>query len=87
MAIDTAEKRRSAGSTPAIPAMPGVTPNALKDVQWRAESGWGYSGLHPDPPSGGGGSDEQTPGNTCGVIRTMGVAGFHAVLGSPIGLS
>lgn len=50
MAIDTAEKRRSVSGllTGVLPA--SVTPNALKDVEWRQEAGWGYPGI---TPSGG----------------------------------
>lgn len=50
MAIDSAEKRRSAGGVGYWVVGPGVTPNGLKDVQWRSQSAWGYSGVSPDPP-------------------------------------
>lgn len=47
MAIDTAKKRRSAAGvlTGVLPA--SVTPNAAKDVEWRQQAGWGYSGILP----------------------------------------
>lgn len=45
MAIDTAEKRRSASGVPFLPLGPGVTPNATKDHEWRQQVGWGYSGI------------------------------------------
>lgn len=44
MAIDTAEKRRSLSGIQTT-LLPGVTPNAGKDQEWRQESGWGYSGI------------------------------------------
>lgn len=47
MAIDTAEKRRSARYVTSRRS-PAVTPNSAKDVEWRQESGWGYSGILPD---------------------------------------
>lgn len=54
MAINNAEKRRSISGIAMQPwAAPGVTPNILKDAQWRAQSAWSYSGLIPDPPVGG----------------------------------
>src|SRR5687767_15295032 len=43
MAIDTAEKRKSISGIPFL--IPGVTPNASKDQEWRQESGWSYSGI------------------------------------------
>lgn len=43
MAIDTAEKRKSISGMPFL--IPGVTPNASKDGEWRQESGWSYSGI------------------------------------------
>lgn len=42
--LDTAEKRASAAWV-IIPLMPGITVNADKDVQWRYQSAWTYSGL------------------------------------------
>lgn len=45
MAIDSAQKRRSAAGVPCHPLGPGVTPNALKDQGWRQQAGWGYSGI------------------------------------------
>lgn len=44
MAIDSAEKRRSISGI-WIPLMPGVTPNAAKDAEWRQQAGWSYSGI------------------------------------------
>lgn len=44
MAIDSAEKRRSISGI-IIPMLPGVTPNASKDAEWRQEAGWSYSGI------------------------------------------
>ena len=45
MAIDTAEKRRSAAGVGFWVSGPGVTPNAAKDAEWRQQAGWGYSGI------------------------------------------
>lgn len=45
MAIDTPEKRRSAAGVGFFLVGPGVTPNASKDIEWRVQAGWGYSGL------------------------------------------
>ncbi len=45
MAIDTAEKRKSAATVLSPWAPASVTPNASKDSEWRVESGWGYSGI------------------------------------------
>lgn len=45
MAIDNIEKRRSAGGVGFWVVGPGVTPNINKDIEWRVQSGWGYSGL------------------------------------------
>lgn len=58
--LDTAEKRMSAASVGQIWLVPGVTPNASKDQEWRQEAAWGYSGVlvgEPvvEPPSTGGG--------------------------------
>jgi hypothetical protein len=53
VAIDTAEKRRSAGGVGFWVVGPGVTPNAAKDVEWRQESGWGYAGSGAPPVAGG----------------------------------
>ena len=44
MAIDTAEKRKSISGI-SIPLIPGVTPNAAKDAEWRGQAGWNYSGI------------------------------------------
>lgn len=43
MAIDTAEKRRSVSGIGWL--IPGVTPNATPDAEWRQEAGWSYSGI------------------------------------------
>jgi hypothetical protein len=57
MAIDDAEKRRTISGDGFPPLMPGVTPNAGQDAEWRQQSGWSYSGIAADapvvPPSGG----------------------------------
>lgn len=50
MAIDNAEKRRSAAGVAFWVVGPGVTPNAAKDVEWRQQSAWSYSGISPNPP-------------------------------------
>lgn len=54
MAIDTAQKRRSAGGVPYLPMGPNVTPDAAKPVAWRQESAWSYSGIPPFTPATGG---------------------------------
>lgn len=43
MAIDDAEKRRAAAGVSPVGA-PGVTPNASKDAEWRAQAAKTYSG-------------------------------------------
>ena len=43
MAIDSAEKRRSASKL--LKFKPGVTPNAAKDQEWRQQAGRSYSGI------------------------------------------
>lgn len=68
MAINTPEKRRSAAGVGFWVVGPGVTPNVAKDVEWRAESAWGYSGVFPAPPVGGGGHHDQM---TLGTITSM----------------
>lgn len=50
MALDSAEKRRSTVSLSYHYYSPSVTPNTLKDVEWRQQSGHGYSGILADPP-------------------------------------
>ena len=55
MAIDTAEKRKAISGI-WFQSIPGVTPNVAKDVEWRQQSGRGYSGIAPGgyiPPVGG----------------------------------
>jgi len=49
MAIDDAEKRRSAAHV-GRPSVPGVTPNAAKDQEWRQQAGRSYSGILADSP-------------------------------------
>lgn len=51
MAIDSAEKRRSAASAGIPWLIPGVTPNASKDAEWRQQSGWSYSGIPAAVPA------------------------------------
>ena len=52
MAIDTAEKRRSAFNNFQLrTACPGVTPDVAKDAEWRKEAGWGYSGIAAAAPA------------------------------------
>lgn len=51
MAIDTAERRRSACGIPFLPLGPGVTPNASQDDEWRQQVAWGYSGISPEEPT------------------------------------
>lgn len=48
MAIDSREKRRSIAGIH-LNVVPGVTPTAGKDAEWRQESGFGYPGI----PAGG----------------------------------
>jgi hypothetical protein len=48
MAIDTAEKRRSASGVAFLPLIPGVTPNAAPGVDWRQQVAWSYSGVPVD---------------------------------------
>ena len=50
MAIDNAEKRKSIIGIFYV-AGPGVTPNALKDAEWRQESGYSYAGISAGTPS------------------------------------
>ena len=44
MPIDTAEKRKSISGMNYIGA-PGVTPNVVKDQEWRRAAGRSYSGI------------------------------------------
>jgi hypothetical protein len=44
MAIDSAEKRRSVAGVPFFIFL-GVTPNVAKDLEWRQQAAWGYSGI------------------------------------------
>ncbi len=50
MAIDSAEKRRSAAGVGYWVVGPGVTPNSSKDAEWRQQSGWSYSGIAAAAP-------------------------------------
>ncbi len=45
MAIDNAEKRRSVAGIGFWVVGPAVTPNSSKDIEWRQQAGWGYSGI------------------------------------------
>lgn len=47
MAIDTAEKRRNIAGLYTGFHPVAVNPNASKDVEWRQQAGWGYSGILP----------------------------------------
>ena len=51
--IDTAEKRRSVSGI-WIPLIPGVTPNAGKDQEWRQEAGWSYNAIAAETPAAAG---------------------------------
>ena len=68
MAIDTAEKRRSASAVGSRRGK-GVTPNASKPVGWRQQVGWGYSGIAPSPP---GADDPWTATGTFAVPSATG---------------
>lgn len=50
MAIDTAQKRKSAAVVGMVFMIPGVTPFALQDEEWRQEAAWGYSGILVNVP-------------------------------------
>ena len=50
MAIDTAEKRKSASGIQ-VSLVVGVTPNASQDAEWRQEAGWGYPGIAASAPA------------------------------------
>lgn len=50
MAIDTAQKRKSAAAVGLVFTPPGVTPFALRDEEWRQEVAWGYSGILVNEP-------------------------------------
>lgn len=49
MAIDSREKRQSLSGIQHF-MIPGVTPNAAPDQEWRQESGWGYPGILAQSP-------------------------------------
>lgn len=51
MAIDSAEDRRSAAAVCSVFMAPGITMNAAKDVEWRQQSAWSYSGIGIGTPS------------------------------------
>lgn len=51
MALDNAEKRRSAAGVGFFIVGPGVTPNVSQDAEWRQQSAWGYSGIPAAAPS------------------------------------
>ena len=53
MAIDSAEKRKSAVGISLYASGPGVTPNASPDQEWRQEAGYSYSGIAAASPAGG----------------------------------
>jgi hypothetical protein len=60
MAIDSAEKRRSVSNIGLPWLGPGVTVLAAKDVGWRSQVGYGYSGVADgggDPGSSDGACD------------------------------
>ena len=59
MAIDTREKRQAAAWVSGV-GPPSVTPNALKDQEWRQESGWGYSGIAAAAPAAAPPADDDT---------------------------
>ena len=67
MAIDTAEKRRSVSGVPFFLIGPGVTPEVLKDGEWRQEVCYSYSGIAvaappaPAPPPAVVAADAITP--------------------------
>lgn len=67
MAIDTAEKRRSAANVCRHWSGSGVTPNVLKDLEWRQQVGAGYSGVATG--GGGGSGGPSTPGPDNYIIR------------------
>lgn len=50
MAINTAERRRSAAAVGVPIVGPGVTPNASKDAEWRQQAAWSYSGIAASGP-------------------------------------
>jgi hypothetical protein len=52
MAIDNAEKRKSASNIGQVWLGPAVTPNSGKDQEWRQQAGYSYSGILADTPGG-----------------------------------
>jgi hypothetical protein len=64
MAIDTAEKRRSAAYVGLKPLSRAPTPNSAKDAEWRAQVCWGYSGFAA--------GDDATPQRIRGFITNVG---------------
>ena len=77
MAIDTAEKRKSAAGVPYLPFLPGVTPDSSKDAEWRKQAAWGYSGSDTVGP---GGEVEATASLTFRVSATASLQGSSKVL-------
>jgi len=67
MAVDTAEKRRSVGGVPYLPLGVNVTPNVAKDVQWRQQAAWSYSGIAPAPPTPSSGGEPTSPIQTTAI--------------------
>lgn len=51
MAIDDEEKRRSTVAISLYAMAPSVTPNASKDLEWRQQVGYGYSGIASGAPA------------------------------------
>ena len=49
MPIDTAEKRRNISALITGLFGVGVTPNSAKDLEWRQQVGWSYSGVTVGP--------------------------------------
>ena len=47
MSIDTEKKRRNVSALHTAITIVGVTPDALKPVDWRQAAGWGYLGVSP----------------------------------------
>lgn len=50
MAVDTAKKRASVSGIPLL--IPGVTPDATPDYNWRYAVGWDYAGIAVPPTYG-----------------------------------
>ena len=54
MPIDSAAKRRNISGLYTAITIVGVTPNPVKDIDWRQSAGWGYLGISPGVGSTGG---------------------------------